>query len=66
MESLVLDHDKPGSGDDIPTASTSSSVKSSKVEDIEQERLMEDFDRDESASVSVKSGGCQDYCAIVQ
>ena len=59
MESLVLDHDKPGSGDDIPTASTSSSVKSSKVVDIEQERLMEDFDKDESASVSVESGGCQ-------
>ena len=59
MESLVLDHDKPGSGDDIPTASTSSSVKSSKVVDIEQEKLMEDWDRDESASVSVESGGCQ-------
>ena len=61
MESLVLDHDKPGSGDDIPTASTSS-VQSNEVEDIERERLMdnmEDCDRDESASVSVESGGCQ-------
>ena len=58
MESLVLDHDKPGSGDDIPTASTSS-VKNSEVVDIERERLMEDCDRDESASASVESGGCQ-------
>ena len=36
-----------------------SSVKNSEVVDIERERLMEDFDKDESASVSVESGGCQ-------